>query len=66
MWMKHIGRCGRDYCDEKEIRSVADAMVSNGMLALGYNYINLDDCWGGRRAADGSYQPDTNRFPSGT
>jgi hypothetical protein len=41
--------CMNDYCDEKEIRSVADAMAKNGLLALGYNYILLDDCWGGYR-----------------
>ena len=35
-------RCGRDYCDSKEIMSVADAMASNGMKDAGYKYINLD------------------------
>jgi len=44
---------------------MADAMASNGMQALGWKYINLDDCWGGVRAADGSYQPDPDRFPNG-
>jgi alpha-galactosidase len=59
------GTCGRDYCDEGEIREIADSMVANGMQAAGWNYVNLDDCWGGQRAADGSYQPDPDRFPSG-
>ncbi|CAL5360775.1 unnamed protein product [Camellia sinensis] len=27
------------------IRQTADAMVSTGLAALGYEYINLDDCW---------------------
>ncbi|XP_065845536.1 uncharacterized protein [Oscarella lobularis] len=55
-----------DVCNETEIRSVAEAMLSNGMHALGYEYINLDDCWGSEeRAADGSIQADKNRFPSG-
>ncbi len=35
-------RCGRDYCDSKEIMSIADAMVANGMQAFGYEYINMD------------------------
>ena len=38
----HAARCGRDYCDSKEIMSVADAMASNGMKDAGYEYINLD------------------------
>ena len=37
-------------CNEEEIKTMADAMVSTGMHALGYEYINLDDCW---RSADG-------------
>ena len=34
--------CGRDYCDGEEIMAIADAMASNGMKELGYQYINLD------------------------
>ena len=36
-----------DRCSEKEIKSIAEAMLSNGMHELGYDHINLDDCWGG-------------------
>ena len=32
-----------DVCNETEIRSVAEAMLSNGMHALGYEYINLGE-----------------------
>lgn len=35
-------RCGRDYCSAKEIMSIADAMATNGMKEVGYEYINLD------------------------
>ena len=35
-------RCGRDYCDAKEIMSIADAMATNGMKEMGYEYINFD------------------------
>lgn len=35
-------RCGEDVCTAKEVMSVADAMASNGMKELGYDYINLD------------------------
>ena len=34
--------CGRDYCNDKEIMGIADAMAENGMRALGYQYINMD------------------------
>ena len=37
-----IYRCGRDYCDAKEIMSIADAMATNGMKDMGYEYINFD------------------------
>lgn len=60
-----LGRCGRDYCDAKEIMEIADAMASNGMKELGYEYINLDDCWADKRAADGTILPDKDRFPDG-
>ena len=34
--------CAYDLCKATEIMSVADAMASNGMKELGYEYINLD------------------------
>ena len=36
-----MGGCGNDYCDDPEIRSIADFMVNSGLSKLGYNYINL-------------------------
>ena len=35
-------RCGYDLCTASEIMSIADAMATNGMKELGYEYINLD------------------------
>ena len=34
-------------CDINEdlIRKTADAMVATGLLAAGYEYLNMDDCW---------------------
>lgn len=54
-------------CDVNEelIRETADAMATNGMKDAGYQYINIDDCWQGRRDALGFIQPDPVRFPSG-
>lgn len=37
--------CGYDLCYASEIMSVADAMATNGMKELGYEYINLDGMW---------------------
>ena len=34
-------------CDisEQKVHAAADAMVDKGLLAAGYSYLNLDDCW---------------------
>ncbi|MDQ2848831.1 MAG: NPCBM/NEW2 domain-containing protein, partial [Actinomycetota bacterium] len=48
------------------VEQTADTMVSSGMKAAGYNYVNLDDCWLAKtRAADGSLQADPTKFPGG-
>jgi len=60
-----LGPCGRDYCDENEIKAMADVIVSSGLKDLGYEYVNLDDCWASRRTAQGEITADANRFPSG-
>src|SRR5579872_2380717 len=44
------------------VRAQADAMASNGMKAAGYEYINIDDCWQGKRDANGEIQGN-DRFP---
>jgi len=50
---------------EQLIRETADAMVSSGMQAAGYQYINIDDCWQVSRDAQGTIVADAARFPSG-
>lgn len=50
---------------EALIRETADALVSSGMKDAGYVYLNIDDCWHGKRDALGFIQPDPERFPSG-
>lgn len=54
-------------CDVNEglIREMADAMVSSGMMDVGYRYIIIDDCWHGMRDSLGFIHPDSQRFPSG-
>jgi alpha-galactosidase len=50
---------------EQLIRETADAMVSTGMKAAGYQYVNIDDCWQVSRDAQGTIVADPKRFPSG-
>ncbi|BAL88016.1 putative alpha-galactosidase [Actinoplanes missouriensis 431] len=55
-------------CDisEAKIRAAADAMVSSGMKAAGYQYVVVDDCWQATtRDAAGNLRSDPVRFPSG-
>lgn len=56
------------YCniDEQMVRQTADAMVSSGMAAAGYQYVVVDDCWmQDTRDANGNLRARTDRFPSG-
>lgn len=54
-------------CDvsEKLIMEVADAMVSTGMAAAGYEYLVIDDCWQVDRDGNGEIVVDKDRFPHG-
>ncbi len=47
-WNHFAGRI-----DDATVRAQADAMVSSGMKAAGYTYINIDDTWEGQRDAQG-------------
>jgi len=52
--------------DEDLIKQTADALVDSGLAKLGYNFVNLDDCWqASTRDENGVIQPDPVRFPSG-
>ena len=52
--------------NEKQIKEIADVMVSSGMKNAGYIYLNLDDNWMAKtRDASGNLQADPVRFPSG-
>ncbi len=51
--------------NESMIKSMADAMATNGMKATGYQFINLDDCWQVSRDPSGVIVADPARFPSG-
>jgi alpha-galactosidase len=52
--------------NEDLVRRSANIVVSSGMKAAGYRYINLDDCWMARtRDPSGSLVPDPAKFPHG-
>ena len=50
---------------DKLIHEMADAMISSGMQAAGYQYVNIDDCWQVSRDTQGTIVADPARFPSG-
>lgn len=50
---------------EKDIKEIADAMVSSGLADCGYVYVNIDDCWHGERDENGNIQCDSEKFPGG-
>src|SRR5438132_9618029 len=48
------------------VQQTADIMVSSGMKAAGYQYVNIDDCWmASSRSGSGHLVPDPNKFPNG-
>lgn len=48
--------------DEDKIRAAADAMVASGLAAHGFQYVNIDDCWEGKRNEAGEIQTN-EKFP---
>ncbi|GGK83409.1 glycoside hydrolase family 27 protein [Rufibacter glacialis] len=54
-----------DNINEKDLREMADAMVSSGMVAAGYNYLMIDDGWQGGRDNRNNIIADPKKFPSG-
>src|SRR5574344_3165334 len=59
-WNKFQGNISEDI-----IKGIADVMVETGLRDAGYTYINIDDCWHGKRDADGFIQADPIKFPNG-
>ena len=52
--------------NEKLILESADAMVAEGLLDAGYNYLVIDDIWHLKeRGADGRMVPDPEKCPHG-
>jgi len=51
--------------NETVVKSTASAFISKGLSKVGYQYINLDDCWQINRTKDGVIEWDTSKFPNG-
>ncbi|KAG7220766.1 hypothetical protein INR49_032009 [Caranx melampygus] len=51
---------------ENLFMDMADRLSEDGWRELGYNYVNIDDCWSSmQRDEQGRLQPDPARFPGG-
>ncbi len=48
--------------DDAKVRAAADALVSTGLAAEGYTYVNIDDTWEGPRDANGEITSN-DKFP---
>ncbi|MFZ2904914.1 MAG: glycoside hydrolase family 27 protein [Cyclobacteriaceae bacterium] len=51
--------------NEKELKEMAEAMVSSGMVNAGYSFIFIDDGWQGGRDKRNNMIADPVKFPSG-
>lgn len=54
-----------EHINEKELRGMADALVSSGMAKAGYKYLFIDDGWQGGRDNRNNMIADPEKFPSG-
>ena len=52
----------KNQIDDATMRAQAAAMVSSGMKAVGYEYVNMDEGWAGERDAQGVIHPNA-KFP---
>jgi alpha-galactosidase len=51
---------------EAKMKQAADFMVSSGLKSLGYNYVNVDDCWmASSRDSHGNLVANSKKFPDG-
>ncbi|HZM75984.1 MAG TPA: carbohydrate-binding protein [Candidatus Limnocylindrales bacterium] len=59
----------RSTFNESLVLGIIDIFVNQGLRDVGYQYVNLDDCWAvpapNSRDANGNLIPDPTRFPRG-
>jgi alpha-galactosidase len=48
--------------DETKVRAAAEALVSTGLAAQGFAYVNIDEGWVGVRGKDGTTNSDAKKF----
>ncbi|KAN0029525.1 hypothetical protein ACTA71_007654 [Dictyostelium dimigraforme] len=62
----NFDECKTKLINETMMMNTAYAMSTNGMSKVGYEYVNLDDCWMAKtRDENGNLRPDPIRFPNG-
>lgn len=54
--------CWAGAVDDTKVRASTDAMLSSGLAAHGFQYINIDDTWEGNRDPNGEIQTNA-KFP---
>lgn len=54
-----------DNINERDLREMADALVTSGMVKAGYTFLFIDDGWQGGRDHKNNLIPDPKKFPSG-
>src|SRR5215211_7300142 len=58
-------QCRADF-NEAMVKGIADIFVARGLKDVGYQYVNIDDCWAlPQRNGQGNLVPDPVRFPNG-
>jgi alpha-galactosidase len=55
--------CWASAVSDDHVRAAADAMVRSGLAAHGFQYVNIDDCWEGKRDANGEILTNA-KFPN--
>jgi len=53
----------RRWVDDAKVRAAAENMVSSGLAARGYTYINIDSCWQGERGGKHNAIQPNRKFP---
>ncbi|KAF4758103.1 hypothetical protein FOZ63_026831, partial [Perkinsus olseni] len=62
-----MGWISWEICINEDLyKRMADALVDQGYKDVGYEYVNVDDCWAQKeRGGAGRMVPDPERFPNG-